>query len=1021
MQGAVQPQLIPTVRRQQQAQPRITQNQIDLSHAPPMAQGIELIPVRQLPDRFRSIFSFPLFNAVQSKCFSTIYGSDDNFVVSAPTGSGKTVIFELAVLRTMNTYSNGQYKIVYQAPTKSLCSERQRDWQKKFGPLDLTCAELTGDSDTAQLRNVQKASIIITTPEKWDSMTRKWKDQEKLMRMVKLFLIDEVHILKEDRGATLEAVVSRMKSIDSPVRFVAVSATVPNFADIATWLGKDSVNPGLPAVKERFGEEFRPVKLQKHVLGFQGNSNDFAFDTSLSHRLPEVISRYSQRKPIMIFCVTRPSCVKTSKHLAEWWRSKAPREKLWGAPTRQVRLNNRELSECASVGVAYHHAGLDLADRQAVEQGFLSGDISVICCTSTLAVGVNLPCHFVILKNTVAWTSSGMKEYSDIEVIQMLGRAGRPQFDSSGVAVIMTRNEKVRHYDNLSSGKEILESCLHTNLIEYLNAEIGLGTITDISTAMRWLEGTFLYVRLRENPGHYKLGDAGAGNNIEERLHNICNRGLAMLEEYELVRRERKLVSTEFGDAMARYYVRFETMKIFLSIPDHARLSEILSALVQAAEFQDIRFRSGEKPLYKKLNTMPSIKFPIPVNLDAPAHKASLVVQSILGGAELPVDEKGNTHQTQYNTDVMIIFQHAHRLIRCIIDCSLPKEDSITIRNALSLARSLSAKCWDDSPLQLKQLEGIGPVAVRKLVNANIKSIEALEATEPHRIETILSKGPAFGLKLMNMLKAFPKLRVAMKQTKMPSNRNESVKVGIKAEIGFLNEKVPETFNKSPIYVCVLAETSDGKMIFFSRISAKKLADGQDVLFEAELTTVNQVINCYVMCEEIVGTMQQVTLAPKLEPYLAARLKQRSEEVKKSQETDRKPGANISRRRRESENSAHRRSTTGSDDYGYGDLDDSELLAAAGGPSKYEFTHIDDIESEDISTVPQGTKLGDAKRKQVAKASQPDDNSDWQPTRLRNGKWECNHACKNKRTCRHICCREGLDKPPKGPSKAKKA
>jgi Superfamily II helicase len=69
---------------------------------------------------------------------------------------------------------------------------------------------------------------------------------------VKLFLIDEVHILKETRGATLEAVVSRMKNIGSNVRFVALSATVPNSEDIATWLGKDATNQHVPAHREKF-------------------------------------------------------------------------------------------------------------------------------------------------------------------------------------------------------------------------------------------------------------------------------------------------------------------------------------------------------------------------------------------------------------------------------------------------------------------------------------------------------------------------------------------------------------------------------------------------------------------------------------------------------------------------------------------------------------------------------------------------------------------------------------------------
>ena len=112
----------------------------------------------------------------------------DNLVVAAPTGSGKTVVLEMAICKLLLGFKTDQYKIVYMAPTKSLCSERQRDWQAKFASLDLQCSELTGDTDNVQLRYVQNASIIITTPEKWDGMTRKWKDQVRLMELVKLFL-----------------------------------------------------------------------------------------------------------------------------------------------------------------------------------------------------------------------------------------------------------------------------------------------------------------------------------------------------------------------------------------------------------------------------------------------------------------------------------------------------------------------------------------------------------------------------------------------------------------------------------------------------------------------------------------------------------------------------------------------------------------------------------------------------------------------------------------------------------------
>ncbi|KAI4156229.1 MAG: hypothetical protein LQ340_000423 [Diploschistes diacapsis] len=202
-------------------------------------------------------------------------------------GSGKTAVLELAICKLVAESDIEQCKIVYVAPTKSLCSERQRDWQLKFENLGLQCAELTGDTDYAQQAHVQRANLIITTPEKWDSTTRKWKDRSKLLQLVKLFLIDEVHILKESRGATLEAIVSRMKSTGLDMRFIALSATVPNSGDIAAWLGRSKVDRVTPARLEVFGEEFRPVQLQKHVVGIRFHGNDFAFDQVCDDNRPQ--------------------------------------------------------------------------------------------------------------------------------------------------------------------------------------------------------------------------------------------------------------------------------------------------------------------------------------------------------------------------------------------------------------------------------------------------------------------------------------------------------------------------------------------------------------------------------------------------------------------------------------------------------------------------------------------------------------------------------------------------------------
>ena len=983
---------------------------LDIGHAPPMVQGIPLVPATELPDRFRSLFKFPIFNAVQSKSFSVAYGMDDNLVLSAPTGSGKTVVMELAICRLMASQANSSFKVIYQAPTKSLCAERFRDWQARFGALDLQCAELTGDTDFNQLKAVQNASIIITTPEKWDSVTRKWKDHAKLMQLVKLFLVDEVHILKDTRGATLEAVVSRMKSVGSNVRFVALSATVPNSEDIATWLGRNSTCQYLPAHREVFGEEFRPVQLQKFVYGYTAKQNEFVFDTILTNKLPEIIARHSNRKSILIFCFTRSSTIKTAKSLAELWCATSESQRLWPKPRRQIQAMDVELRHVTAAGVAFHQAGLDLGDRRAVEQGFLSGDISIICATSTLAVGVNLPCYLAIIKNTVCYTEAGIQEYPDLEMMQMLGRAGRPQFESSARAVILTRNEQVEQYKKMVAGRELLESSLHLNLIDHLNAEISLGTVFDIPSAMRWLGGTFLFVRLKKNPGHYQLkeGDDFRCRDEDELIQHICKKDIKMLQDVELVSSQGKLRCSEFGDAMARYCIKFETMKIILSLPPKAKMSEIISVLAQADEFRNIRFKASEKSLYRDLSKNASIKFPIKVDIALLAHKISLLIQAELGGTDFPVADQFKKHKVAFMQDKAVVFQHVDRLIRCIIDCQLYLQDSVSARHALELGRSLAARVWDSSPLQLKQLEGIGNVYVRKLAGASIKSLESLENIEPYCIETVLLKNPPFGMKLLDKLADFPKLRVSMKQAGKEKRAGEHVEVTINAKIGFINQKVPLWFKKKPIYVCFLAETSDGILVDFRRMHARKIQNELEIPFSASLTKPTNHIACHVMCDEIAGTGRSaqlkldripVHLFPALKP-----LDQASSLRRRGLIGDFRSAPDV---------------VEHAEDYGDDELDDGAMLAAvAGGGGDIEVMDIDEVMPDKQRAHSNNTAWNQTK-KTGSRTKQADSSSTEEPVRLENGRWACNHTCKQEgKECKHKCCLEGIEKPRK-PAKRK--
>lgn len=184
--------------------------------------------------------------------------------------------------------------------------------------------------------------------------------------------------------------------------------------------------------------------------------------------------------------------------------------------------------------------------------------------------------------------------------------------------------------------------------------------------------------------------------------------------------------------------------------------------IVQAEEFKEIRLKPGEKSLYREINRDSGIRYPIKVDIALPAHKISLLLQSELGAIDFPGNDQFQKHRFAFQQDKNLVFAHVNRLIRCVIDCLIAREDSTAVLNALELARSFGAKVWDHSPLEMKQIDQIGVVAVRKLAAAGITSIEALEDTEPHKIEMTLSKNPPFGAKLLGRLKEFPKLRVAV-------------------------------------------------------------------------------------------------------------------------------------------------------------------------------------------------------------------------------------------------------------------
>ena len=241
---------------------------------------------------------FTHFNAIQTQAFHTLYHTDTNVLLGAPTGSGKTISAELAMMKVFRD-SPGS-KVVYIA-LKALVRERIKDWRKNLCPtLGLRMVELTGDY-TPDLRALLQADIIVSTPEKWDGISRNWQSRAYVTK-VALVVIDEIHLLASDRGPILEVIVSRMWYISartgSNVRIIGLSTALANARDLGDWLGIEG--EGL--------FNFRPSgstgAAECHIQGFPGK---FYCPRMMTMNKPTyaAIRTHSPDKPVLVFVSSR--------------------------------------------------------------------------------------------------------------------------------------------------------------------------------------------------------------------------------------------------------------------------------------------------------------------------------------------------------------------------------------------------------------------------------------------------------------------------------------------------------------------------------------------------------------------------------------------------------------------------------------------------------------------------------------------------------------------------------------------
>ncbi|XP_021346734.1 probable ATP-dependent DNA helicase HFM1 isoform X2 [Mizuhopecten yessoensis] len=844
----------------------------------PSCDGFALKPVEELPVKYRTIFkAFPYFNIVQSKVFDDVFYTDKPLVVCAPTGSGKTVIFELAVVRLimkMESVVVRGFKIVYMAPIKALCSERLQDWTDKFESFGLKCKELTGDTEIDNYYELQEVNVILTTPEKWDSMTRRWRDNKCIVQSVCLFLIDEIHVLNDNvRGATIEAVISRMKTVqvslshsntEQPLpklRFIAVSATIPNIEDIAEWMGENHQ----AATFYKMDESCRPVRLRKVVLGYpfdEQKGSGFHFDMSLSYKLGGIINTYSDGKPALVFCSTRKGTQQAADILAKDSRSTFIKD----VKNRQILLKYSNLVKDAKLrdtlikGIGVHHAGMDIQDRKYMEELFASSQLQVLVATSTLAMGVNLPAHLVILKATQHYNMGMLEEYSNTQVLQMIGRAGRPQFDTTATAVIMTKTQSKLKYESLLNGTQMIESSLHKHLIEHLNAEIVLQTISDMAIAMEWIRHTYLYIRVMKNPKHYGMPVGLTRDQTETKLQELCMRNLNQLAGIQMIKMNGDtfdIQSTEAGRLMARYCIAFETMKKFCGVTGEESISDLLGIVSGSEEFMEVQLRVNEKKTLNTLNkdkNRQTIRYQLQGKIKTKQMKVNCLIQAQLGCLLV--------QDFALQQDITRIFRAAQRLSRCLMEVLWIRDDYKAFLSAAQLCKAIKAKLWENSKHVAKQLERIGPALSTALVNAGITSFQKIEETNPRDLELIVNRHPPFGNQVRDSVTYLPKYELTMEQVSRYNSGTAEIllHLNIANQTSLLNKKTASLF-----HTCILlVANSDNKIIFRRKLMDSYLQkeSGFTKKLDVQRAATGSELYIHLISQDWVGLDVETTYSP---------------------------------------------------------------------------------------------------------------------------------------------------------------
>ena len=424
----------------------------------------DLVPTSKYPF---AKWEYDMFNPVQSRLMET-YEGNSNIAIAAATSAGKTVAAEMYLAYELRKRGG---KGIYVGPLKALAKEKEQDWTGDAHHFHgEKTAIITGDYRLTEKRvkEIDESGLIVMTPEMLASRCRNHKSEKStFLQNVGTIVFDESHLLTvPSRGDHIEVALMKMADINPNVRFVLLSATMPNVDEICGWVSKITNRDTY-----YLESEYRPCPLNIHYeTYFDG---DKGYEEKELYKVGTAcgIVEYYPDDKFLIFVHTKNTGRLMIKHL-ERYGEKAE----------------------------FHNADLSLKDRLKLEDRFKNGDLRVIVATSTLAWGLNLPARRVI----VTGIHRGLERVPNYDIQQEIGRAGRPKYDAVGDAYILvpesTKKETIAELRKKSLIKSVLleyvgteENPHYKTLAFHVVSEIHRGNVKTREAFHDWFRQSLAY------------------------------------------------------------------------------------------------------------------------------------------------------------------------------------------------------------------------------------------------------------------------------------------------------------------------------------------------------------------------------------------------------------------------------------------------------------------------------------------------------------------------------------------------